>query len=149
MTEVDWQKLITLNRLEGLSAPRIKEEVIKEAAVTRSAARIRQDPKVLQDKVVQRIWIKRIKQAQEEEVWIHLRKTYMIGDLTKLSAAKKNTSAIIAPDYEVDEDGLMFFCPRSTPTDDLTGLMRLVVPDCCRKISYTTSTLVWKVDIRG
>ena len=39
------------------------------------------------------------------------------------------TTALITPDYEVDQDGLLFFCPRSTPADDRTGMMRLVIPE--------------------
>ena len=36
----------------------------------------------------------------------------------------------ITPDYEVDENGLLFFCPRaSRPLGDRTEVIRLVVPE--------------------
>ena len=44
VTEADQQDLITLNRLDELLTPRSTEDVIKVAALTRSAARRRQDP---------------------------------------------------------------------------------------------------------
>ena len=33
----------------------------------------------------------------------------------------------------MDEDGLLFFCPRSTPTDDRTRMIRLVKPELLQK----------------
>ena len=68
MMEEDQQDLRTLNRLDELLTPVNKEEVIKVAAITRSAMRRRREPELLQEEVVQRIRIERIKQVQEEEV---------------------------------------------------------------------------------
>ena len=44
----------------------------------------------------------RIKQAQDEENWISCLKTYLVGDVARLSVAKAKVCALIAPDYEVD-----------------------------------------------
>ena len=66
VTEADRQELITLNRLDELLTPGSTEEVIKVAALTRFAARRRQDPEVLQEEVVQQTRIERIKQDQDE-----------------------------------------------------------------------------------
>ena len=67
---------------------------------------------MLQEEDVQRIRIERIKQEQDEKVWIHTIKLYLTGDLTTLSAAEMKTTALIAPVYEVNQDGLLLFCPR-------------------------------------
>ena len=72
----------------------------------------------------------RIKQAQDEENWISSLKIYLVGDVAKLSAAEAEVYTLIAPDYEVDQSGLLFFCPRSaTEDEDRTELARLVVPE--------------------
>ena len=75
-------------------------------------------PEILQEVIVQQIRLERIKQAQEEENWIADLKTYLIGDVNKLKAAELKSSALIAPDYEVDQSGLLFFCPRSAAQSD-------------------------------
>uniref|UniRef100_A0AAV1VN60 Integrase catalytic domain-containing protein n=1 Tax=Peronospora matthiolae TaxID=2874970 RepID=A0AAV1VN60_9STRA len=50
--------------------------------------------------------------------------------MAKLSADEAKMCALIAPDYEVDQSGLLFLCPRSnTEVDDRTELARLVVPE--------------------
>ena len=74
---------------------------------------------------------------------------YLTEGLTVLSATETRTTNLIAPDYEVDEDGLFFFCPRSTSTDKLTGMMRLVIPELLQKDFPHHSSLVWKADITG
>ena len=53
-------------------------------------------------------------------------KIYLVGDVAKLSAAEAKVCTLIAPDYEVDQSGLLFFCPRSaTEAEDRTELARL------------------------
>ena len=84
--------------MDELLTPGNKEEVIKVAAITRSAMRRRREPELLQEEVVQRIRIERIKQAQEEEVWIRNLKLYLTGDPAQLSAAEEKTTACIALD---------------------------------------------------
>ena len=68
--------------------------------------RSRCHPEILQEAIVQQICLERIKQAQEEEKWIADLKTYPIGDVTKLKAEEIMSSALIAPDYEVDQSEL-------------------------------------------
>lgn len=54
--------------------------------------------------------------------------------MAELSAEDAKSSARIAPDYEVDESGLLFFCPSATPkSDDRTELIRLVVPELLQR----------------
>ena len=133
MVKEDQQELRTLNRLYELLTPWNKEEVIKMAAITRSAMRRRREPELLQEEVIQRIRIERIKQAQEEEVWIRNLKLYLTGDPAQLSAAEAKIAACIAPDYNVDESGLLFFCPRSAAVNDRMGMMRLIIPELLQK----------------
>ena len=49
--------------------------------------------------------------------------------MNTLSAAEMKKTALITPNYEVDQDILLCLCPRSTPADDRTGMMRLVIPE--------------------
>ena len=54
----------------------------------------------------------------------------MIEDIPKLSNEEAKLCARIALDYEVDESGLLFFCPRSTEdSDSRVELIRWVVPE--------------------
>ena len=47
-----------------------------------------------------------------------------------MSGTEAKVCAMIAPEYEVDQNGLFFFCPRSaTESKDRTELARLVVPE--------------------
>ena len=49
----------------------------------------------------------------------------MTGDVARLRVAEAILCALIAPDYEVDQKRLLFFCPRSaSEAED-----RLVVPE--------------------
>ena len=70
-----------------------------EASTTRTFTR----------RIVQRMRIERIKQAQEEESWIANLKKYLVGDLTQLNAEDAKLCARIAPDYDVDKNDLLFF----------------------------------------
>ena len=79
---------------------------------------------------MQQIPIDRIKQAQDEKNWISSLKIYLVGDETRLSATEAKVCTLIAPDYEVDQSGLLLFCSRSaTESEDRTELARLVVPE--------------------
>ena len=74
---------------------------------------------------------------------------YLKGDLTVLRAAEARMTALITPDYEVDEDGLLFFCYRSTTIDDRTGLMRMVIPKLLQKYFLHQFHTSVKADIKG
>ena len=55
-------------------------------------------------------------------------KLYLVGDVTEPGATEAKASAVIAPDYVVDEGRLLYFCRRSaTNTDDRAELARLVI----------------------
>ena len=79
---------------------------------------------------MQQVRIDRIKQAQDEEGWISDLKIYLVGDVARLKAEEAKSCAMIAPDYEVDQSGLLFYCPRSVEkSGDRMELARLVVPE--------------------
>ena len=79
---------------------------------------------------MQQIRIGRIKQAQDEESWVSSLRIYLVGDVGRLSATEARVCILIAPDYEIDQSVLLFFCPRSTTkSEDRTELTRLVVPE--------------------
>ena len=82
------------------------------AVITRSTVRKRSGSEVLQEEIVQKIRIERIRQAQEEESWITNLNEYLVEDVTRLSADDAKMCSRIAIDYEVDKSGLLFFCSR-------------------------------------
>ena len=63
----------------------------------------------MQEEVVQRIRIKRIKKAQEEESRIATLKESLIGDITKLSIEESEFCYRITIDYKADEKDYWFF----------------------------------------
>ena len=69
LSDQDRQDLLhlKLKRLDEFLTPKSVDQVVKIAAVTRSAVRRRRSPEVLQMEVVQQIRFVRIKQAQEDE----------------------------------------------------------------------------------
>ena len=79
---------MTLNLFDELSTPGDTKKVIKVSAFIGSSERRLWKSSVLQEEVVQRIRIERIRQAQGEEVWIQNLKVYRIGDLPTLSSAE-------------------------------------------------------------
>ncbi|ETO59307.1 hypothetical protein F444_22322, partial [Phytophthora nicotianae P1976] len=120
--------LVTLNRLLELLVPRSDEAVTKIAAIARSHRRLR--PEVLQEAVVQRIRMDLIARAQGEEKWAADLKRYLRGDVQDLTTSDAKSCAKIAEDYEIDEAGLLFYCPPSKRSDgDRDLVMRLVVPE--------------------
>lgn len=126
----DLQDLHTLNRLPELLKPRSTGSVVRVAAITRSVHRRRQQPRVLQEELVQQMRSERICQAQDEECWIANLKKYLDGDLAGLSAEESKACAKIADVYEVDENGLLYFCPTShEDLEDRDGILRLVIPE--------------------
>ena len=66
-------------------------------------------------------------------MWIYNIKLYLAVDLTTLSVAEMKTTDLIAPDYEVDQDGLLLFFSRSTPADNRIGMMRLKIPELLQR----------------
>ena len=133
-SQEDRQDLITLNRLDELLKPRHGGQIAKITAVTRSMQRRRQPPELLQEEMVQRVRSERIRQAQDEELWIINLKKYLIGDVSTLSSEEAKACAKIAADYEVDENNLLFFCPTpKRKIEDRDGLIRLVIPETLQR----------------
>uniref|UniRef100_H3H5Y4 Uncharacterized protein n=1 Tax=Phytophthora ramorum TaxID=164328 RepID=H3H5Y4_PHYRM len=129
-SEADRQDLITLNRLDELLKPKDNNAVARVSAVTRSARRSRRVPRVLQEAIVQRIRSERITQAQDEEQWIANMKSYLRGEVTDLSSTDAKSCAKTACDYELDESGLLLYCPTTPRSDeDRDSLARLVIPE--------------------
>ena len=130
VAEEDRQDLMTLNRLDELLKPKQDGQLARITAITRSAERIRHEPEVIQEEIVQRIRIQRIVQAQDEERWIVNLKKYLSGDVSNLDAGEVKVCAKLAPEYEIDESDLLFFCPMAKrESEDRDGLMRLVIPE--------------------
>ena len=61
LSDQDRQNLGLLNRLDELLTPKSVDQVVKIAAVTRSAVMRRRSPEVLQEKFVRQVRIERIK----------------------------------------------------------------------------------------
>jgi len=115
------QDLITLNRLDELLKPRDDSAVAYVAAVTRSARRRRSAPEALQEEIVQRMRCERIVRAQNEEKWITDLKTYLRGDVLEMPTRDAKFCSRIANDYEVDENGLLLYCPPAAQVDEERG----------------------------
>jgi hypothetical protein len=148
-SEEEINDLTTLNKLDELLKQKPTEIVAQVAAITRSARRRRQPAGALQEALVQRMRIDRIRQAQDEEAWIVSLKAYLLGDASGLTADEAKSCAKIADDYEVDEADLLFYCPASArQSEERDTLTRLVVPRPCNKISCIIITPAWKGAIR-
>ena len=120
---------MTLNRLDKLLLPRKTNQRVQAAAITRAAAGRRHSPQIVQEGIVHQIRIERIKQAQDEESWISNLQIYLNVDVSTITSGDAKSCTLIAPDYEVDQDGLLLFCPISfTESEDRAELNRLMVP---------------------
>ena len=103
---------------------------MRVASITRAAARRRHSSQIVQEEIVRQIRIGRIKQAQDEESYILSLKIYLTEDVSTIASADAKSCALIAPEYEVDQDELLLFCPRSaTKSEDRVELGRLVIPE--------------------
>ncbi|KAE9276198.1 hypothetical protein PR003_g29127 [Phytophthora rubi] len=129
------QELVTLNRLDEVLKPKNNDAVVHVSAVTRSAAHRRSPPECLHESVVQRMRIERIIQAQNEERWIVDLKAYLNGDVDDMPTKDARSIAKIADSYEVDENGLLLYCPTSTSLsdEDRDAIAKLVVPERLRQ----------------
>ncbi|GMG17642.1 unnamed protein product [Phytophthora fragariaefolia] len=55
---------------------------------------------------------------------------YLTGDVRELTSTEAKSCAKIAEDYEIDEAGLLFYCPPSNQTcEDRDLVTRLVIPE--------------------
>ena len=94
-----WPDLEAVNRLPELLVPQDQSPIAKIVAVTRSRSPIRVSGGMMQEDVIQRLRMERIRKAQEEESWILDLKTYLKGDLGGLSAESAQSCSKMARDY--------------------------------------------------
>ncbi|KAG2877403.1 hypothetical protein PC119_g23650 [Phytophthora cactorum] len=98
--------------------------------ITRSRTRTRSKPQILQEDYVKGLRVDRIRQAQDEEAWVSGIKKYLVGELRDLDQGEAKSYSLIATDYEMDLNDLLFYCPPTKRTDeDHDGLMRLVMSE--------------------
>ncbi|OWZ06323.1 reverse transcriptase [Phytophthora megakarya] len=98
------QDQVTLNRLDEILIHKTENPVVRVAAVTTRAARVRSPAGVMQED----LRVNRVRQVQEEEVWITGMKKYLSGSIADLTQAEARLYGKIAADYMVDEQVLLF-----------------------------------------
>ncbi|OWZ05479.1 reverse transcriptase [Phytophthora megakarya] len=81
------------------------------AVTTRSKARsgVRSgcNSPVLCEEVIRELRIERIRQAQDEEAWIHNLKKHLVGEIRDLTQEEARSCGSIVMDYEVDRHDLL------------------------------------------
>ncbi|GMG15681.1 unnamed protein product [Phytophthora fragariaefolia] len=124
-SQIDIDDLTTLNRLAELLVPRSQLSVVKIAATTR---------------------------ARQRQKWIVDLKKYLTGDVRELTSTEAKSCAKIAEDYEIDEAGLLFYCPSSKQScEDRDLVTRLVIPETLQEdvpFHYYTIIVVLKEDTK-
>ncbi|OWZ08395.1 reverse transcriptase [Phytophthora megakarya] len=137
-SEKEIQDLVTLNRLDGILAVTIEDDIAQISAVTtrskaRSGVRIRSDPDSLREEVVRERRIERIRQARNEESWISGLKKYLVGEIRDLT---QEAAMWISRIYSSTARQLR------KPAGDRDKLMRPVVPETLQQdilLHYHTS----------
>ncbi|KAE8962876.1 hypothetical protein PF005_g29875 [Phytophthora fragariae] len=81
--------------------------VTRRSAAARTTTRRSRPPEVLEELVVQRLRLDRIRVAQDEEVWIVNLKKYLRGDVGDLFRREVKNCQKLAPQYEEGESGLL------------------------------------------
>ncbi|OWZ06398.1 LOW QUALITY PROTEIN: reverse transcriptase [Phytophthora megakarya] len=128
--EPEFQDMFTLNRLDEILIPKTGNPVVRVAAVTTRASRVRSPAGVMQEDLIREMRVDRIKRDQEEEVWIAGMKKYLSGSIAAPHSSRSRSYDKIAADYEADEQDLFFYCPSAPRSgDDRDRLLRLVVPE--------------------
>ncbi|OWZ05677.1 reverse transcriptase, partial [Phytophthora megakarya] len=115
------QDLVTLNRLDEISISKTENPV----------------------GLIREIRVDRIKQAQEEEVWIAGMKKYLSGSIADLTQAEARSYGKITTDYEVDEQDLLFYCPRRRATYLFQIIAMDHIPSLPRSHKGNTELLIW------
>ena len=150
LTEHKCHNLQAMNRLDEILVPATNNSVVKVAAIPRSSIRRRKALTIMQKGIIQQMRLERIKQAQDEESWIASLKLYLVRVVIEMDTAEAKASAVIAPDYMVDEGGLLYFCSQTAANpSDRAELIRLVVPELLQNDVYTTIMQDWKVVTKG
>ncbi|KAE9097724.1 hypothetical protein PF007_g10466 [Phytophthora fragariae] len=108
--------------------------VTTRSAAARTTTRRGRSPEVLEELVVQRLRLDRIRVAQDEEVWIVNLKKYLRGDVGDLSRREVKNCQKLVPQYEEGESGLLYYQSRND--DSVEGrdeMMKLVIPETLRE----------------
>ncbi|OWZ22837.1 LOW QUALITY PROTEIN: hypothetical protein PHMEG_0002391 [Phytophthora megakarya] len=129
------QDLITLNRLDDIfvvksEGPTVHIADVRTRSRARTGVRSESNPPVLCEEVIRDIRIERIRQAYDDEPWIHGVKIYLAGEVRDLTQEEARTYGSIAMNHEVDQHDLIFYCPTTKKsTADRDKIMRLVLPE--------------------
>ena len=84
--------------------------------------------------MVQNVPNERIRQSQEEEICNSNLKIYLTGHLSVPNPAESNICALISLDYDVDQERILFLCPRSATTSEgHTELVQLMIAELLQK----------------
>ena len=84
----------------------------------------------MQEEVVQRIRVDRIRKAQEAEIWVRDLKAYLKGDWNDLSVKSTKKCSKMYGDYDVSEEGLLVYRPNSRiEGEDRDIAVRLVIQE--------------------
>ncbi|GMF33732.1 unnamed protein product [Phytophthora fragariaefolia] len=104
--------------------------VATRAASAPAAAPRSRTPEALQERVVQRLRLDRIRTAQDKELWIANLKRYLRGELGSLSKREAKDCCKIAPQYEEGESGLLYYRTRGDGSaEDRDAILKLVTRD--------------------
>ncbi|OWY90822.1 reverse transcriptase, partial [Phytophthora megakarya] len=114
----EYQDLVTLNRLDEILIPKTENPVVRVVAVTARVSRVRSPAGVMQEGLIRKMRVDRIRRAQEEKVWIAGMKKYLSGSIADFTQAEARSYGKIAADYEVDEHDLLFYCPPTPRSED-------------------------------
>ena len=119
---------------------RIRDPVVKVAAITLFAVRRRSHSRYMQADIVQQMRIDRIKQAQDEECWMSDLKTYLIGEASNLTAERQRQLHQTRRWIKLD-------CYISVPYQKLNWKIVWIqsvwyFQICCKKISCIITTQV-------
>ncbi|KAE8887576.1 hypothetical protein PF003_g28496 [Phytophthora fragariae] len=108
--------------------------VTTRSAAARTTTRRSRPPEVLEELVVQRLRLDRIRAAQDEEVWIVNLKKYLRGDVGDLSRREVKNCEKLAPQYEEGESGLLYYQSRNDDSaEGRDEMMKLVIPETLRE----------------
>ncbi|OWY98204.1 reverse transcriptase [Phytophthora megakarya] len=90
-------------------------------------------PGVLQELVVQRIRLDRVRVTQEEELWISNLKQFLKGNIGELSIREVRDCVKLAGQYEVGESDLLYYHVRGNESAEARDvIMKIVVPETLR-----------------
>ncbi|KAE8973819.1 hypothetical protein PR002_g26084 [Phytophthora rubi] len=104
------------------------------SAAARTTTRRGRSPEVLEELVVQRLRLDRIRVAQDEEVWIVNLKKYLRGDVVDLSRREVKNCQKLAPQHEEGESGLLYYQSRNDDSaEGRDAMMKLVIPETLRE----------------